>query len=177
MNFRHFLRAGLLACALLAQSAYADEPGAEAPQAGYGVAGDDGGIQQILERAQELVGIRYRRFGDRPQTGFDCSGFVDYVFREGAGLILPHASREISRTGTPVAKGELEPGDLVFFRTLRHAFSHVGIYLGDHLFVHAPRSGERVRIDSLQRHYWAKRYNGARRLLGGVASAEGDAQR
>ena len=86
-------------------------------------------------------------------------------------MILPRASREISKTGTPVSKDELKAGDLVFFNTMRHAFSHVGIYLGDDLFVHSPRTGEAVRIDHLQERYWAKRYSGARRMSASVASS------
>jgi cell wall-associated NlpC family hydrolase len=81
-------------------------------------------------------------------------------------LALPRTSREISRTGEPVDKNELEPGDLVFFNTMRHAFSHVGIYLGDNQFVHAPRTGRAIRIEDLRDRYWAKRYNGARRIDG-----------
>jgi len=86
----------------------------QAPETESGVLGDRDGVQQIVARAHDLIGIRYRRSGDRPQTGFDCSGFVGYVFREGVGLILPRVSREISKTGTPVSKGELKAGDLVF---------------------------------------------------------------
>jgi len=129
-----------------------------------GITGYRDDIRQIIDRARDLIGIRYRRSGDKPQTGFDCSGFVAYVYRQGLGLILPHRSREISKEGAPVSKDELEPGDLVFFNTMRRTFSHVGIYLGDHMFIHAPRTGETVRIDNLQKRYWAKRYNGARRV-------------
>ena len=164
MRFKPLLRASLVACVLAAPCAFADEPAAQAPDTQSALTGYGDDIQQIIDRARDLIGIRYHRSGDKPQTGFDCSGFVAYVYREGLGLILPHRSREISKTGTPVAKDELEPGDLVFFNTMRRAFSHVGIYLGDHKFIHAPRTGETVRIDNLQQHYWAKRYNGARRM-------------
>ena len=122
------------------------------------------GAQSLIDGALDLVGIRYRRGGNSAESGFDCSGFVVHVFREGLGLLLPRTSREISRTGTAVAKAELEPGDLVFFNTRRHAYSHVGIYLGDNRFVHAPRSGQRVRVEDMRAHYWATRFNGARRL-------------
>jgi cell wall-associated NlpC family hydrolase len=169
MRFTIFLRTALIACALVAQSALAGESASQTPEAESAVLDYRDGIQQIVDRAHDLIGIRYRRSGDKPQTGFDCSGFVGYVFREGAGLILPRASREISRTGTPVTRDELKAGDLVFFNTMRHAFSHVGIYLGDHLFVHAPRSGQAVRIDDLQQRYWVKRYSGARRMSESVA--------
>ena len=123
-------------------------------------------LQDTLERALDLVGIRYRRGGSSPQTGFDCSGYVGHVFRQGLGLVLPRSAREMSRTGEPVAKSELQPGDLVFFNTMRRAFSHVGIYLGDNLFIHAPRTGGKVRVEDLRDSYWGKRFNGARRVSG-----------
>jgi len=164
MRFKIFLRASFIAGALLAQCAFADKSAAQAPETESRIPRYRDGIQQIVDRALDLIGIRYRRSGNSPRTGFDCSGFVGYVFRESVDLILPRVSREISKLGTPVAKDELEPGDLVFFNTMRHAFSHVGIYLGDHRFIHAPRTGESVRIGDLQERYWVKRYSGARRI-------------
>lgn len=118
---------------------------------------------ESVARALDLVGIRYHRGGTSPETGFDCSGFVDHVF-EGLGLILPRTAREISRSGETVKKSELQPGDLVFFNTMRRAFSHVGIYIGDNLFVHAPASGGEVRVEDMREKYWGKRFNGARRI-------------
>ncbi len=120
--------------------------------------------QDAIDQALDLLGIRYRRGGSSPESGFDCSGFVSHVFREGLGLMLPRSSREMSNSGEIVAKDELKPGDLVFFNTMRSAFSHVGIYLGDNQFVHAPRAGGRVRIEDLRESYWIKRFNGARRI-------------
>ncbi|KAF0166143.1 MAG: cell wall-associated hydrolase invasion-associated protein [Rhodocyclaceae bacterium] len=120
--------------------------------------------QDAIDQAMDLLGIRYRRGGSSPESGFDCSGFVSHVFREGLGLMLPRSSKEMSRSGQEVDRDELRPGDLVFFNTMRHAFSHVGIYLGDNQFVHAPRSGGRVRIEDLRQGYWMKRFNGARRI-------------
>ncbi len=122
------------------------------------------GMQDALDQALELIGIRYKRGGSSPESGFDCSGFVSHVFRQGFGLDLPHSSREISKTAEVIDKNELRPGDLVFFNTMRRAFSHVGIYMGDNRFVHAPRAGGRVRIEDMGQRYWAKRYNGARRI-------------
>jgi len=157
---------------LLAAPALADEPaapGQEAPEPHSSSSLLERAATRAgaaVERSLELVGIRYRRGGSDAETGFDCSGFVGYVFRETMGLVLPRTSKEISRTGEPVDKSELEPGDLVFFNTMRHAFSHVGIYLGDHQFVHAPRTGRVVRVEDLRDRYWAKRYNGARRIEG-----------
>jgi len=124
-------------------------------------------VENAIEQALDLIGIRYKRGGSTPETGFDCSGFVSHVFKEGLGLYLPRSSREISKAGEVVDKHELQPGDLVFFNTMRRTFSHVGIYLGDNLFVHAPRSGAKVRIEDMRGSYWAKRYNGARRVSEG----------
>ena len=171
MRFKLFVRASLLACVAAVLCAFAQESAAHAPDTVSGLTGYRDGIEQIVVLASDLIGVRYRRRGDNPQIGFDCSGFVDYVFREGIGLVLPHGSRAISEAGTPVSKNELEPGDLVFFKTMRHAFSHVGIYLGDHRFIHAPRPGKTVRIDNLQKRYWAKRFDGARRMSGLVEDA------
>lgn len=184
MQFRflpkpHFSLAfiAVLACALCAQTAAADEL-PDTPQslslrlsslggsAAKGVRQAGEGVQYLLDSALDLVGIRYRRGGNSVESGFDCSGFVVHVFREGLGLLLPRTSREISRAGTAVAKTDLEPGDLVFFNTRHRAYSHVGIYLGDNRFVHAPRSGERVRIEDMRANYWVTRFNGARRIEG-----------
>lgn len=121
-------------------------------------------VESTLDKALNLLGIRYRWGGSKPETGFDCSGFVRHVFQEGLGLELPRSAREQSKTGNPVAKDELQPGDLVFFNTMRRAFSHVGIYLGDNRFVHAPRRGGGVRVEDMSARYWTKRFNGARRI-------------
>jgi len=120
--------------------------------------------QDAIDQAMELLGIRYRYGGSSPETGFDCSGFVNHVFREGLGLMLPRSSKEMSKSGQEISRSDLQPGDLVFFNTMRNAFSHVGIYLGDNQFVHAPRSGGHVRIEDLRDGYWMKRFNGARRI-------------
>ncbi|HEY8856047.1 MAG TPA: C40 family peptidase [Rugosibacter sp.] len=120
--------------------------------------------QDVIDKAVNLLGIPYRFGGNTPESGFDCSGFVRHVFRTGLGLILPRSALEQSKTGQPVLSADLKPGDLVFFNTMRHAFSHVGIYLGNDQFVHAPRTGERVRVDSLSDNYWIQRFNGARRV-------------
>jgi cell wall-associated NlpC family hydrolase len=121
-------------------------------------------IQDTLDQAVELLGIPYRRGGSKPETGFDCSGFVTHVFAQGIGLILPRSAKEQSKSGEKVLREELKPGDLVFFNTMRRTFSHVGIYLGHDQFVHAPRTGAEVRIEDMRDKYWKKRYNGARRI-------------
>ena len=119
---------------------------------------------QLAIQAMSLVGINYRRGGSTPENGMDCSGLVRYVFKEAQGKDLPRTSAEISKLGESVDKQDLQPGDLVFFNTLRRAFSHVGIYLGDNKFIHAPSSGGAVRIDNMDLSYWRARFNGARRI-------------
>lgn len=123
------------------------------------------GISDMLGYALNLIGVNYKYGGTQPATGFDCSGFVGHVFRQVAGMSLPHNALAISRKGKQISVNELQPGDLVFFNTLRRSFSHVGIYLGDNRFVHAPSSGGGVEVVSMQDKYWVKRFNGARRVL------------
>lgn len=120
---------------------------------------------QIAIEALSLVGIRYRYGGNSPEQGLDCSGLVRYVFREAGGTDLPRTSQEMSRRGEPVDKQDLQPGDLVFFNTLNRAFSHVGIYLGNNQFIHAPSAGRNVRVENMDMNYWKARFNGARRVL------------
>jgi len=155
----------LLAGLLLSPYAHADEPIVVPPalQVSF-VDRATATAQDAIDQAMDLLGIRYRRGGSSPESGFDCSGFVSHVFHEGLGLMLPRSSKEMSKSGEEINRDELRPGDLVFFNTMRHAFSHVGIYLGDNQFVHAPRSGGRVRIEDLRQSYWMKRFNGARRI-------------
>jgi cell wall-associated NlpC family hydrolase len=106
----------------------------------------------------------YRYGGHSQANGFDCSGLVAHVFKTAWGLDLPHNSRAQSEYGTPIDASALRPGDLVFYNTANRPYSHVGIYLGDGKFIHAPRTGTRVRIESLRKRYWARRYDGARRI-------------
>jgi cell wall-associated NlpC family hydrolase len=121
----------------------------------------------LIGLAMELRNTRYVRGGHDPSTGFDCSGFVRYVFEHAIGLQLPTNSASQFMVGHTVARSDMQPGDLVFFRTAgRHGrgrVSHVGIYLSDGRFIHSPRRGESVRVDSLADSYWAQRFAGARR--------------
>lgn len=119
---------------------------------------------ELLLWALGLVGLPYQYGGNSPDTGFDCSGLVHYVFAHAVGLALPRSAEEIGRVGEPLRADELEPGDLVFFNTLHRPFSHVGIYLGDQRFIHAPSQGGRVEIVSMVDRYWQRRYNGGRRI-------------
>lgn len=118
----------------------------------------------LASTALSVLGIKYRFGGETPNTGFDCSGLVIYAAEKSLGLKLPRRSAEIAREGVSIKTGDLKRGDLVFFNTRGHRFSHVGIYLGDRKFVHAPRKGSVVRIEDMDIDYWKKRYNGARRL-------------
>lgn len=123
--------------------------------------------QDLILKGLELIGINYRRGGTDPDTGLDCSGFVQLVFKDAIGMILPRTAGEQSQVGAVIDRRELKAGDLVFFNTMRRAFSHVGIYLGDNRFMHAPRAGSEIRIEDMRQSYWVRRYNGARRLLEG----------
>ncbi len=114
--------------------------------------------------AMGMLGIKYRRGGTTPENGLDCSGFVRLVFKNSNEAELPRTAKEISKKGEQVDTKDLKPGDLVFYNTLRKSFSHVGIYLGDNQFIHAPSAGGKIRIESMNLSYWKKRFNGARRI-------------
>ena len=115
--------------------------------------------------AMTLRDIRYRRGGRDPATGFDCSGFVQYVFAHSLGIDLPDVSQEQFQTGRKIARTQLQTGDLVFFHTRGKSVSHVGIYLDGGRFIHSPSTGKRVRVDALSDPYWAKRFIGAKRPI------------
>lgn len=123
--------------------------------------------QDVILHGLKLVGVRYRLGGNDEDSGLDCSGFVRLVFQDSIGTALPRTAREMSEVGQRIDTSQLKPGDLVFFNTMRRTFSHVGIYLGDNHFMHAPRTGAEVRVESMESSYWMKRYNGARRILEG----------
>ena len=122
-------------------------------------------LQNMLIHAISLIGVRYKFGGSSAQFGFDCSGFVRHVFAESIALELPRSSHAMGKLGLPVEKDDLHPGDLVFYNTLFRTFSHVGIYLGEGRFVHAPSRGKSVEIVEMSDNYWKKRFNGARRLI------------
>ena len=127
--------------------------------------------QTVGEKASDLVvtamgflGVPYRRGGQSAETGFDCSGFVRAMYEQSIGLILPRRADEQAAATQTIDRNDLKPGDLVFFNTMRRAFSHVGIYVGDGKFIHAPRSGAQIRVEDMRVSYWKKRFNGARRV-------------
>ena len=118
----------------------------------------------MVEQAMGLLGVPYRRGGNTESTGFDCSGFVRHLYEKSVGQILPRRAVDQARATEVIERDELKPGDLVFFNTMRRTFSHVGIYVGDGKFIHAPRAGKAVNIDDMRSAYWQKRFNGARRV-------------
>ena len=131
-------------------------------------------IHQATDRASELIrnamgalGVPYLRGGSSAETGFDCSGFVLAMYSQAVGLVLPRTAAEQAAATARIEKTELKPGDLVFFNTLRRAYSHVGIYMGEGQFIHSPRAGAQVRVESMNTGYWQTRFNGARRVLTG----------
>jgi cell wall-associated NlpC family hydrolase len=119
---------------------------------------------EALLQALLALGVDYRYGGNSPVTGYDCSGLVAHIYLEAWGIRLPHNTLAQSEKGTPVSLAELQAGDLVFYDTQKHPYSHVGIYLGDGRFVHAPKSGARVRVESIKSSYWSARFSGARRI-------------
>jgi cell wall-associated NlpC family hydrolase len=137
-----------------------------------GAAGQSVGSQasDLVANAMGYLGVPYRRGGTGIQ-GFDCSGFVQAMYENTLGLVLPHNAKAQAAATEKIDKTELQPGDLVFFNTLRRAFSHVGIYIGDGKFIHSPRSGGQVRIEDMRDSYWVKRFNGARRVNTDMAKA------
>ncbi len=129
--------------------------------------------QEIILSALSQTGVKYKYGGNSPEGGFDCSGFVRYVFQQAANLTLPQGARAISQLGQTVTQRELKPGDLVFFNTVRSTFSHVGIYIGNNRFIHSPSAGSAISVTDMGDSYWAKRFTGARRLDSkGLASLE-----
>jgi len=118
----------------------------------------------IVISAMGFLGLPYKRGGSTFDTGFDCSGFVKALYEQSIGRVLPRSAAEQAAQTTKIDKDELQPGDLVFFNTMRRAFSHVGIYIGEGKFIHSPKPGAQVRIEDMNVRYWDKRYNGARRV-------------
>ena len=119
----------------------------------------------VVLYALGLIGTGYRFGGKNPEAGLDCSGMVSYIYRQAAGIKVQGSAADIARNGRAIARDDLRPGDLVFFNTRNQPFSHVGIYLGDARFVHAPSTNGKVRIDRLNDRYYAQRYEAARTLL------------
>ena len=138
--------------------------------------------QSVSDKASDLVtnamgflGVPYKRGGNSAETGFDCSGFVRAMYEQTVGMVLPRRAKEQAAATDRIDKNDLQPGDLVFFNTMRRAFSHVGIYVGDGKFIHAPRSGSEVRVEDMRQSYWQRRFDGARRVIEGSQEPQASA--
>lgn len=121
---------------------------------------------ELVVNAMGFLGVPYKRGGNSAETGFDCSGFVRAIYEQSIGLILPRRAEQQAAVTQNIDKAELQPGDLVFFNTMKRAFSHVGIYVGEGKFIHSPKPGAEVRVESMGVAYWARRFDGARRVQG-----------
>lgn len=123
------------------------------------------GASEMVITAMNFLGVPYR-LGGTNENGFDCSGFTRYIFEKSIGVVLPRRADEQANAPGLVAirRDDLKPGDLVFFNTLRRTFSHVGIYVGEGKFIHAPRTGAVVRMEDMRFDYWSTRFTGARRV-------------
>lgn len=121
---------------------------------------------ELVVSAMGALGVPYRRGGNTFEGGFDCSGFVRAMYEQTVGLILPRKAEQQAAVTQKIDRQDLQPGDLVFFNTMRRAFSHVGIYLGDGKFIHSPKPGAEVRVEDMALPYWSRRFDGARRVPG-----------
>lgn len=120
----------------------------------------------LLKAARALIGTPYKWGGNTPDEGLDCSGYVRWVYMQVVGKHLPRVSADQSRVGKPVDRAHLKPGDLVFFDTEDAGMvTHVGLYVGNGVFLNAPRTGAKVRYESLASEFWTARWKGARRIL------------
>jgi cell wall-associated NlpC family hydrolase len=167
-------RNGLALCTLalaLASCASAPpapkKPGKPATRPGVSLGGlqAEGAGREILMYSLSLLDIDYKFGGSNPEAGLDCSGMVAYIYQNAAKLKLPHNAAQIASLARPIDNSRMRVGDLVFFNTLGKPFSHMGIYIGDGKFVHAPRSNSVIRVDRLDNSYFAARYEGARTLF------------
>ena len=132
--------------------------------------------QSVTHKASDLVvnamgflGVPYKRGGNSAETGFDCSGFVKAMYAQTVGLILPRKAEQQAAATQRIDQADLQPGDLVFFNTMRRAFSHVGIYIGEGKFIHSPKPGSEVRVENMGLSYWSRRFDGARRVEASAA--------
>ena len=170
----------ITAALVFCSAAAANEQAKEAPAESFAQAGKayfsraadklvdsvSGPSEGLINQAMELIGVRYRWNMDIPQSGLDGSGFVAYVFKDKLSFLIPRKSSQISKVGKSINRDDLQPGDLVFFNTMRMTFSHVGIYVGENKFIHSPSKGASIRVDDMTSVYWDKRFDGARRLDG-----------
>lgn len=128
---------------------------------------------ELVVTAMGFLGVPYRRGGNSVESGgFDCSGFVKAIYEQTVGLVLPRRAEQQAAATQAVDKHDLQPGDLVFFNTMRRTFSHVGIYVGEGKFIHSPKPGAEVRVENMSANYWQRRFDGARRVLASQHQAE-----
>ena len=125
----------------------------------------DGAGREILMYTLGLLDLDYKFGGANPEAGLDCSGMVSYIYQNAVGVKLPHNAAQIATLARPISNSQMQVGDLVFFNTLNRSFSHMGIYIGDSKFVHAPHTNSAIRIDRLDNSYFAARFEGARTLF------------
>ena len=148
---------------LLAQKGIVGRLGEQVSQARDSVSDQ---ASKLVMQAMGFLGVPYRYGGNSAETGLDCSGLVRLVFEQSVGKVLPRRTADQVDATVAIDTRDLRPGDLVFFNTMRRAFSHVGIYVGDGKFIHAPSSGGKVRVEDMRNRYWTTRFNGARRVPG-----------
>jgi cell wall-associated NlpC family hydrolase len=155
----------VLAAALLAACSVAPPQPQRLPPPGSVAVPEKHLGNEIVMFSFGLIDTGYRFGGRNPDSGLDCSGMVSYIYEQVAGLRLPHNAAQIARQTRPIERDALRPGDLVFFNTRNFSYSHVGIYIGDDRFVHAPNRNGRVRIDRLSANYYAERFDAARTVF------------
>ena len=158
---------------LLADKGLLTQIGGSLEQAGHAVSSKTG---ELVVNAMGFLGVPYHRGGNTAESGFDCSGFVRAMYEQTLGLVLPRRSEQQAAATQAIERTELEPGDLVFFNTMRRTFSHVGIYIGDGKFIHSPKPGARIRIEDMRVSYWEHRFNGARRVTTPAVESASTAQ-
>jgi cell wall-associated NlpC family hydrolase len=156
-----FIFASLGGCGSVSRAPDRGESGARPPHSAPISAAV--GREAVLQ-AISMLGVRYAPGGTSPASGFDCSGLVGYAYFRVLDRELPRTTQDLSRAGLRIDSRDLRPGDLVFFNTQGHSYSHVGIYVGGNRFIHAPSSGGVVRIDDMRGGYWLRRFDGARRV-------------
>ena len=155
-------------CLLLSACSSAPPPApyhARSGQYGLSHLQADGASREILMYTLSLLDVDYHFGGANPEAGLDCSGLVSYIYYNAVGVRLPHNAASIAGLARPISTDNLRVGDLVFFNTLNRHFSHMGIYIGDGKFVHAPHTNSSIRVDRLDNHYFAAHFDGARTLF------------
>ncbi|PRA30874.1 C40 family peptidase [Pseudomonas poae] len=160
--FKSFYWLVIVSLSLVISSASASLP----PRVTFSSTMKETSIDNVVDRAHELLGTPYKWGGNSVEQGFDCSSFLVYLFKTEANIQIPRTTAAMHRsTATTIQRNALKPGDAVFFKgNGRGQVSHVGLYIGEGKFIHSPRAGKNVRIDSLSNSYWNKNYTTAKRF-------------